>query len=241
MLSLSSNHVDVWYWNLSGVDCTSYLAEAQAMMSDQEKQRRARIQRPAAKEAFGLSRFFLRTCLSKYSAAQPHEWRFSHNEHGKPVIARPRLETALHFNLSHTSDCMTLAVATSAPVGVDIENTNRRTSLLQTANRFYSPTEVAVLQSLQPAEQRRRFFEYWTLREAYVKARGLAIAVLFKHLCFEIRDAGDITLRPVAALDDQIDRWHFEIIWPSSTHCMAVAIAGAGSTRPIIAVHKLCL
>lgn len=237
MLSLHSNHVDVWYWDLSGLERATYLAEAESVMSDQERQRRSRLQQPGAKETFSLSRLFLRSCLSKYSAAQPHAWQFSQNAHGKPAIAQPSLQTPLHFNLSHTSDGMALAVTGSGPVGVDIENVNRRTSLLQTATRYYSETESAVLRSLPALEQQRRFFEYWTLREAYVKARGLAMAVLLKQLCFEINDAGDIALQPASALGDQTHLWHFQIIWPQPTHCIAVAAQRSTAFGPTIRLH----
>jgi len=238
MLELDRTHVDVWYWDLTGLERMSYLAKAESVMSDQEKQRRSYMQRPIAQEAFSLSRFFLRACLSKYSAVHPHEWRFSQNEHGKPAIAQPSLQTPLHFNLSHTSDGMALAVAASGPVGVDVENASRRTPLLQTAMRFYSAAELAVLQSLPPTEQRRRFFEYWTLREAYVKARGLAIAVLFKHLCFEFSGSGDITLQPAAALGDQTDLWDFGVFWPGPAHCLAVAARRSGASSTSFSVQE---
>jgi 4'-phosphopantetheinyl transferase len=41
------------------------------------------------------------------------------------------------------------------------------------AGRYFAPLEVDALGALPAAERLGRFFAYWTLKESYIKARGL--------------------------------------------------------------------
>ena len=68
-------------------------------------------------------------------------------------------------------------------VGVDVEHINR-TLTHDVAERFFSPQEVADLRALPEDEQPVVFFDYWTLKEAYIKARGLGLALPLGQFTF---------------------------------------------------------
>jgi 4'-phosphopantetheinyl transferase len=71
------------------------------------------------------------------------------------------------------------------------------------------PNEQAALARLPAACQRRRFLELWTLKEAYVKARGTGFALRPECVEFGFPRAHTLVFRPQSLLDDQADRWHF--------------------------------
>jgi phosphopantetheine--protein transferase-like protein len=48
-------------------------------------------------------------------------------------------------------------------------------SHLAIAELTFSPAEIAALRALSPAERTDRFFDYWALKEAYIKARGMGL------------------------------------------------------------------
>ena len=96
-------------------------------------------------------------------------------------------EGGLRFNLSHTDGLVVCLVAVEREIGVDVEHTARAGSVgIEIAERFSSPSEVAELRSLPFADQRSRFFDYWTLKEAYIKARGLGLHLPLDQFSFHL-------------------------------------------------------
>jgi 4'-phosphopantetheinyl transferase len=140
-----------------------------------------------------LTRVMVRSVLSRYAAVDPRAWRFGANPHGRPFIAAPALAAPLAFNLAHTDGLIVCLVARSAEAGVDVEYTLRRSAFAQIAQRFFSDGEAAALRALPEDAQRERFFAYWTLKEAYIKARGLGLALPLGAFAFAL-DGDDISI-----------------------------------------------
>ena len=55
--------------------------------------------------------------------------------------------------------------------------------------RHFAPDEVRDLRALPAADQARVFFDYWTLKEAYIKARGLGLALPLDQFAFALPPA----------------------------------------------------
>ena len=84
--------------------------------------------------------------------------------------------------------------------------------------------------------QSDRFFDLWTLKEAYIKARGMGLSIPLDHFSFEFTPAGGITISFTSELDDQPKDWQFWQIQPSSTHRAAVGIKSSLS-EPFYELH----
>ena len=97
-----------------------------------------------------------------------------------------------------------------------------RIHIARVADRYFSADEVRELYALTEAERRLRFLEYWTLRESYVKARGLAIAMALRKLSFRL-GPDEIAVKLDPALGDDPTHWQFELFRPTATHVLAVA------------------
>jgi len=61
------------------------------------------------------------------------------------------------------------------PLGVDAARIDRETDNIPLPERYFSASEVRGLRALPLCEQAQSFFAYWTLKESYVKARGLGL------------------------------------------------------------------
>ncbi|MFV8817831.1 4'-phosphopantetheinyl transferase family protein [Haliea sp. E17] len=133
---------------------------------------------------------FRRQVLSRYCAVPPGDWQFSSGRWGKPDIAAPA--APLRFNLSHSGDWLAMAVAAGGALGIDLERIKPGRDVLRLARRFYHPLEIEALETRDPAERDAAFHDLWTLKEAHVKCRGLALPPLLQQLAFACPEPGAI-------------------------------------------------
>jgi len=120
------------------------------------------------------SRSFLREVLGTHTGVAPEALQFEAGPHGKPALAAGTPGPA--FNLTHSGDWLLCAVGAVEAIGVDLEFTGREPAFLKLARRFFAPEEVIDLEALPADELGQRFFDYWTLKEAAVKAAGGPLA-----------------------------------------------------------------
>jgi 4'-phosphopantetheinyl transferase len=109
--------------------------------------------------------------LSHYTGVAPVDLCFERTEAGKPVLTNEA--SAIAFNVSHGPRWAACAVTDESDVGVDVDCETRRNRVDDIAAQYFHAQEQAALAAIQDEEMRRRaFFRYWTLKEAYIKARG---------------------------------------------------------------------
>jgi 4'-phosphopantetheinyl transferase len=164
----------------------------------------------------------VRTVLSYYADVRPEAWRFLTNDYGRPEVDEPADARWLKFNLSHTNGLIAMIVARDLEVGVDVEDRDRRGQLLNVADRYFSPSEVEALHALPDDEQLDRFFLYWTLKESYIKARGMGLAIPLSQFSFAI--GGHVSIAFDPKLDDDPDTWQFTVMNVGRRHAMAASI-----------------
>jgi 4'-phosphopantetheinyl transferase len=222
--------LEVVWLATGGADAGAY----EALLDDEERAARARLLREEDRRQYTLAHGLLRETLSRRARVPPSAWRFERNDLGKPEIAGPAPGRSLRFNLSHTPGLVACVVAPADryhEVGIDVEAVRDVPRLLALAARYFAPTETAALCSLPRAEQRRRFFELWTLKEAWSKARGFGLAAPFDRLAFTLHPpAGEPRVVFDPGFPDRPDRWRFQVARIGEQHTLAVAAAPV-STR----------
>ena len=178
---------------------------------------------------FLLTRAVVRQTLSRYAKVAPADWRFALGSHGKPYIALPDLGSRLAFNLSNTEGMVACAVTGGATVGVDVEHMGRIDDPVSLADRFFSALEVRDLHALPPSRQRGRFFAYWTLKEAYIKARGLGLAIPLDKFSFLLsEETNDVGLAIDPRLGDTSASWQCARVPIDSPYALAILLHRAG-------------
>ncbi|WP_448191063.1 4'-phosphopantetheinyl transferase family protein [Azospirillum sp. sgz301742] len=192
------------------------------LLDQSETARWHRLRRPEGRRLFAAAHALLRTALSRYAAVDPRDWRFTAGEHGRPDLAGP--ETGLSFNLTHTDGLAACAIARGLPVGIDAERPDRRVNLEGMARIAFADAERAQLQAAAPEQEGEVFFGIWTLKEAYIKARGLGLALPLKSFSVTVEPPG-ITPSP-----DDAKVWHAELTRPTGEHLLALAVPRRGMT-----------
>lgn len=151
----------------------SVVARARDCLNPQEKQDNQTLQDSQMRKRHALSRGVLRHLLSQRIPQSPQQIALTTNANGKPALAAH--DHRLFFNVSHSGDYLAIALSEIAELGVDIEATNTPRAFTRLAKRYFAPDEIAMLDTLDDDERRERFYTYWTLKEAYLKARGLGV------------------------------------------------------------------
>lgn len=205
------------------------------LLSSDELQRLERFRTSELRRRYLTTRALVRTVLSRYAPVPPREWVFAASSHGRPLIQHPSdAAVSLRFNISHTERLVALLVGWGRDVGVDVEQLTRRAPI-EVANRFFAASEWQALAGLAPADRASRFWDYWTLKESYIKARGLGLSIPLDHFSFGF-DADDrIALAMDPVLGDDPGRWQFWQFDLPDQHRMAVCAETtmAGASDPV--------
>lgn len=235
LLSLAPGEVHVWVTTPEAIADEELLAAYARWMNPEEAGRQARFLFERHRHQFLVARALVRTTLSRYGDLPPSAWRFVNNAYGRPDVDPAHGLGDLRFNLSHTDGLVAVAVA-RGEVGVDVEDTWRRSHTDQIAEHFFAPTEVAGLRALPQAHQHGRFFELWTLKEAYIKARGMGLAISLHHFAYDLDSARGIGLEIDPVLGDVAAGWQFFLNAPTDRHRLALAARFPGNEALRIAV-----
>ncbi len=222
--------VDVWYSDDEQLVEPERVARCLAVLSPDEQQRYARFRFERHRRQFLAAHALVRTTLSRYAPLPAGAWQFETNAYGRPEIAQPDPCTqGLRFNLSHTEGLVVCAVAWHLELGVDVEHLDRRHVSDGLPERFFSPAEVRDLRAQPVAAQPRCFFDYWTLKEAYIKARGMGLAIPLDQFGYCLRAGEPIRIAFAPQLNDDPAAWQFAQHEPSPRHLISLALRrGAG-------------
>ena len=210
------------------------LSSYAAALPEDERIRARRFAMDDDRARFIIGRTLARRMLSQHAAMPPHAWEFEVDERGRPELrALPPSAPDLRFNISHTHGLIACAVTTGREVGIDVEFTGRHLLHDNIPERFFSSREVADLRALPPEAQHSAFFDYWTLKEAYIKARGLGLALPLGQFTFLRRDGQSPRIEFAPELHDEPDTWQFAQLSPTPEHRMAIAVRRTGADLPI--------
>lgn len=206
---LAPGEAHLWHVAPEAVRDPALLAACDALMTADERARGARFIPLQVRHRHLVTRALVRRTLSRYADIPPAAWRFVENAHGRPEIDPACGAGGLRFNLSHTDGLIVCLVARELDVGVDVEDTARRLDdAMAIAARFFSPREAAALAAVPEPERLDRFFQYWTLKESYIKARGMGLALPLAAFSFDVdRDPPAIAFEP--PIEDDPSAWQF--------------------------------
>lgn len=197
----------------------------ETFLSGQERARRDRIQHPRAFAEFLTGRRLMRTVLGHLLGVAPAAVALLESSRGALSLDPAQNPSGLSFNLSHTEGLVVLAVAHAA-VGVDVEWLDRPGRTVELADRYFARAELEALRALPPERQRDRFFELWTLKEAYIKARGLGLAIPLGSFSFSGFEDSELRIEVDASQSDRPDaHWRFGLWDLASRHRLALALA----------------
>ena len=209
----------------------------EAMLAPEEVARRGRYRFERHRHEYLVTRALARCVLGGLVGVAPERLGFRAGQWGKPAIESPPGARWLSFNLSNTDGMVVCIVATSREVGVDVERVDRGGELLDVADRYFAPAEVRALRELPAEKQLARFFVYWTLKEAYIKARGMGLAIPLADFAFDVDVAAAPSISFAPALVDDPQSWSFGTTTIGGSHRVSHAARVVPGERPTVTCH----
>lgn len=225
-MPLPQDEVHVWMAVPEEIEDSGLLETYLGLLNPEEREKQRRFYFEKHQRQYLVSHALVRLTLSRYVPVEPQAWTFVTNEYGCPRVEGEG-NAWLRFNLSHTDGMVMVAVVRDTDVGVDVEDALRQGETVEIADRFFAPSEVKALRALEASRQRGRFFEYWTLKEAYIKARGMGLSLPLEQFAFELQPGEHPRIAFDPRLKDDPETWQFIQLGPSQRHMAAVGVRRA--------------
>ncbi|WP_236796640.1 4'-phosphopantetheinyl transferase superfamily protein [Amycolatopsis sp. GM8] len=198
------------------------------LLDEPERGRFEAYRREIDRRRFLTGRVLAKTLLGARRGVAPGDIRFDATcedcgkPHGKPKL--PGVE----FSISHSGERVGLAV-TTVPVGLDVEADTRRAedSLIEYA---LNETEQAALRGLGADERASAFFQYWSRKEALMKATGRGLKIPLQSITLDgarLAASADAALNPEAT--------HLADLNPGEGYRAAIAFL---TTEPVTITEK---
>lgn len=211
--SINPNEIHLWLCESEKITEPLVLNHYQQLLSPEEQTKQKRYRFEKHQLQYLVTRAMIRTLLSHYMPeTKAEEWCFEHNEWGRPKLKNEQNPNRLNFNLSHTDGLICCAVTQDHEIGVDVENLLRGGETIKIANRYFSPNEYEALIALPADKQQSRFFDLWTLKESYIKACGMGLAIPLSDFSFTIpaeNSHDGILINFVESRADDPKAWRF--------------------------------
>jgi 4'-phosphopantetheinyl transferase len=233
---LQPDEVRVFYAFTEALADPELARRCRAAISAEESAREQRFRFQDDRDSYLLAHALCRTVLAQLCGAEPLALRFEAGEHGRPELISPRCDPRLRFNISHTRGLVACAVALEHDVGVDVERLERRVQIDQLAASVFSDAERAALERLADDARRARFFELWTLKEAYIKAVGKGLALRLSAITLELEAAAPPRIAFAPPVDDDPRAWWLHVRQLAPGYMLAAALRAPLPSR--IAVER---
>lgn len=226
-IDLVARRNEVHLWN---ADLDSFSVEhLEPLLCAEELGRAHRFHFAKDRKHFIVARALLRTLLGAYLGTDPRLLILSYGEVGKPFVAA-EFEGRISFNLAHSGGRAIYAITESRALGVDLELIREETAGDDIAKRFFSASEIKEFQRVPRELRREAFFNCWTRKEAYIKARGEGLSIPLDGFQVSLIPGDPAALLSHHSSPTEVKRWEMRSIQVAAGYVAALVVEGHGWT-----------
>jgi len=216
------------------------------LLSSDEKSKYYAFKFTKDKALYLTAHYLKRRVLSlQYPEITPDRWRFTVNQYGKPFIQN-KMARNMQFNLSHAQKLAAIFISNTDACGIDVEWTHRKINWRSLAQQCFHPKEY---QRIRDTSDSALFFQYWTLKEAYIKLLGKGLSFPLNEFFIDIRKNSievECASQHSGTANHKIQLWHKELqdgyhiagaihkntaTWPPLTHWFSDILHKENETR----------
>ncbi len=221
---MGNDEVHVWRAVLNIKE--SHIQSLRQTLTADERARAERFHFQKDRDHFIVARGFLRAILGRYLDVDPSRLRFSYSPYGKPSLAHESSGGDFCFNLSHAGEIALYAITSGRDIGIDVERIRTDFANERIAERFFSPREAAALRALSGNMQTKAFFNCWTRKEAYIKARGEGLSLPLDQFVMSLVSGETAALLCTSGDPQEVFRWSLRAVTPAAGYVAALAVEG---------------
>jgi 4'-phosphopantetheinyl transferase len=238
-LKINADEIHLWFAFPNEIQDTELLSAYKKLMTPEEQAQQLRFHFAKHRHQYLVTRALVRTTLSRYIEMDSRHWRFSKNAYGRPEIIASAGMLPLRFNLSHTDGLIICGVVLKQDIGVDVENLERNGATVDIADRFFSSQETKDLYAIPFEEKRARFFDYWTLKESYIKARGMGLSLPLEQFTFHLSENEPLRISFDSQIQDDPNKWQFWLLKPTQHHKVAMSLCRDAKVKYQLTTKKV--
>ena len=227
---LTDNAVHVWHLTIHNT--VQDMLKYSDCLSPPEINRSRKFNFEKDRLAYLARHVFLRKVLACYLDIDCGQIHFRNNAYGKPFIDINENTNHINFNLSKSHDHVLLAVTRNRSIGCDIEKHDKALDIRAIAGNFFSAEDIKHI--LESDNRHRKFFDYWSAKEAYIKAQGKGLSIPLNQFTLLMGMNGDIEILENNASTDNSGDWRIKQL--NIRHGFSTAIAVAGKINAVSVV-----
>jgi 4'-phosphopantetheinyl transferase len=225
LLTLHPGRVDLWFVFFDQLRDERLLHGYRQLLSASELTHTQNFHFAEDRRRFLITRALVRTVLSRYARTEPSRWSFVQNRYGRPeIVAESAADKRISFNVSHTKGLILLGVACDHALGVDTERVCARNAVLDVAEYYFAAEEVLAMHALRAERRSERFYQLWTLKESYIKARGMGLSIPLDQVSFSFPREERLALASHPSLEDDTAEWRFWQVRPGAEYLAAICV-----------------
>lgn len=232
-MNISRETVYLWFTFLEDIQDEKLLAEYRCLLPEKEQQKLERYRFDNHKKRYLVGRALIRSILSRCTGVPPDLIIFAREAHGRPYLKHCGQKPPLQFNLSYTEGLVAFALVSEKRVGIDVEYISAEFDFLEIADKHFSASEIKELTQLPLPLLKDRFYQYWTLKEAYLKARGLGLNAPLDKVSFALGNNNSVRMNRTSITMTDDGDWHLRIVKPGPEHTAAICVS-QNTVSPIV-------
>lgn len=160
---------EIHIWCIRWGEIIDFLKEKAYIMDCQEKEKAAQYRFYEDRMRYMAGKICTRILLMRY--LNENSIVFLAHELGETYHKKVFGKQSINFNISHSGEIVLLVFAYEMKVGIDVQKINEYLEYKEMANNFFSPVEAQDVN----CGNIKLFFQYWSAKEAYLKALGIGL------------------------------------------------------------------
>ncbi len=218
-VKLTSKEIHLWLAPLESISsCIGFL---QHTLAPDEKERAGRFRYTKDRNYYIVVRGMLRNILSRYINISPEQIQFRYNDYGKPYLNPLHNKAKLQFNMSHSSGFALYGIVHDDEIGIDIERISSIPEIDKLMDDYLTGEEKTRFHVLALNERTEKFFRYWTLKEAFIKAKGCGLALSMSQVEVQEESGKFVSLIDIKERPKEASHWSIYPLSPAAGYAAA--------------------